>query len=87
MIFHPQTERINMPNYIEKIEKYTLPVIPVKSIIAFPGITLNFELTDKAASLAAKNGCLYRHENGQVGNNRLIPCWYNNKNQTIYALP
>jgi len=44
-----------MPNYIEKVEKYTLPVIPVKSIFAFPGITLNFELTDKMAVVAAKS--------------------------------
>ncbi len=44
-----------MPKYIEKIEKYTLPVIPVKAVVAFPGVTLNFELTDKSASLAAKN--------------------------------
>ena len=33
-----------MPKYIEKVEKLTLPVIPLRGIVAFPSIPLNFEL-------------------------------------------
>ncbi len=33
-----------MTKYIEKVEKLTLPVIPLRGIVAFPSIPLNFEL-------------------------------------------
>lgn len=33
-----------MPRYIEKVEQLTLPVIPLRGIVAFPSIPLNFEL-------------------------------------------
>ena len=33
-----------MPKFIEKIEKLTLPVIPLRGIVAFPSLPLNFEL-------------------------------------------
>lgn len=35
-----------MPNYIEKVESITLPVIVLKGIVAFPSITVNVEITD-----------------------------------------
>ena len=33
-----------MPRYIEKIESLTLPVIPLRGVVAFPSIPVNFEL-------------------------------------------
>ena len=35
-----------MPKYIEKIEKYTLPVVAVRGTVAVPGVSLSFELDD-----------------------------------------
>jgi len=35
-----------MPNYIEKVESITLPVIVLKGVVAFPAITINVEITD-----------------------------------------
>ena len=35
-----------MPNYIEKAEVMTLPVVVLKGIVAFPVITINVEITD-----------------------------------------
>ena len=35
-----------MPNYIEKAEVMTLPVIVLKGTVAFPAITINVEITD-----------------------------------------
>ncbi len=42
-----------MRKYIEKIEKYTLPVIPLRGIVAFPGVTLSFEISNEAGIRAA----------------------------------
>ena len=33
-----------MPRFIEKIEKLTLPVVPLRGLVAFPSLPLNFEL-------------------------------------------
>ncbi len=33
-----------MPRYIEKVESLTLPVIPLRGVVAFPSIPVNFEL-------------------------------------------
>ncbi len=38
-----------MPEYIEKAEKLTLPVLPLREAVAFPGIPISFEVTDEAA--------------------------------------
>ena len=40
------TERTkkSMPRYIEKVESLTLPVIPLRGVVAFPSIPVNFEL-------------------------------------------
>ncbi|MBQ9112830.1 MAG: endopeptidase La [Clostridia bacterium] len=43
-----------MSKYIVKIKKLTLPVIPVRGLVAFPGATINFELTEDIAIKAAE---------------------------------
>ena len=51
-----------MPRYIEKVEKLTLPVIPLRGIVAFPSIPVNFELEreiSKSACRAASNDDMY----------------------------
>lgn len=42
-----------MPRYTEKVEALTLPVIPLRGIVAFPSIPLNFELERELS----KNAC------------------------------
>ncbi len=37
---------------IEKIENFTLPVVPLRGVVAFPGVTLNFECKESLASSA-----------------------------------
>ena len=44
-----------MPKYIEKIEKYTLPVIALRGTVAFPGVSLSFELEDDSSIRAAES--------------------------------
>ncbi len=49
-----------MPQYIEKAERMTLPVIPMKAMVAFPSLPISFEITDEGqASL-----CTDARENG-----------------------
>ena len=43
-----------MPKYIEKIEKITLPVLSLRGAVAFPGVSLNFEITDEPTIHAAE---------------------------------
>ncbi len=43
-----------MPRYIEKIEKLTLPVVPLRGLVAFPALPLNFELV-RDISISACN--------------------------------
>ena len=47
-----------MAHYIEKLEKLTLPLVVLNCTVAFPAITVNFELSDKAnvAAIEAANG-------------------------------
>ncbi len=48
-------ERIKtMSNYTVKIKKMTLPVVPVRGIVAFPGAAITFELTEDIAIKAAE---------------------------------
>ncbi len=42
-----------MRKYIEKIEQYTLPVIALRGIVAFPGVTVSLELSDAVCIAAA----------------------------------
>ena len=43
-----------MPEYIEKAEPVTLPVIALRGTVAFPKMTINFEAGDESAATAAK---------------------------------
>lgn len=43
-----------MPSFIEKAEQVTLPVIALHGTVAFPAITVNFELNDEESAAAAK---------------------------------
>ena len=62
-----------MPEYIEKAEKLTLPVIVLRGVVAFPSVTLNLEITEnenKAALEAANrtNGfVLLLHSKDMIG--------------------
>lgn len=49
--------RAKMAHYIEKLEKLTLPLVVLNGTVAFPAITVNFELSDKAniAAIEAAN--------------------------------
>ena len=46
-----------MPRFIEKVEKLTLPVIPLRGLVAFPTIPINFEL-QRDISIKACNAAL-----------------------------
>ena len=41
-------------SYIEKAEKLELPVVVLNGIVAFPGATVSFELTEDFAAKAAE---------------------------------
>ena len=41
-----------MSEYIEKVEQSTLPVVVLRGLVAFPAITLNFEITDEENIIA-----------------------------------
>ena len=43
-----------MPKYIEKVESLTLPVIALKGSVAFPAVSLSFELSDEICIRAAE---------------------------------
>ena len=43
-----------MPKYIEKIDTMTLPVVPLRGIVAFPSVPLSFELSEEIAIRAAE---------------------------------
>ena len=43
-----------MPKYIEKVEQYTLPVIALRGAVAFPAVSLSFELSDELCIRAAE---------------------------------
>lgn len=43
-----------MPKYIEKIEQLSLPVIALRGSVAFPAVTLSFEVTDEPSIHAAE---------------------------------
>ena len=42
-----------MARYIEKIEQASLPVVALRGSVAFPGVTLSFELSDELCINAA----------------------------------
>lgn len=43
-----------MPRYIEKVESLTLPVIPLRGVVAFPSIPVNFELEREISKRACQ---------------------------------
>ena len=43
-----------MPKYIEKIEQHTLPVLALRGAVAFPSVTLSFEIADEICIRAAE---------------------------------
>ncbi|MBE6600966.1 MAG: endopeptidase La [Ruminococcaceae bacterium] len=43
-----------MPSYIEKVEELTLPAIALRGTVAFPSMTVNFEVGNKEAAQAAR---------------------------------
>jgi len=43
-----------MPKYIEKVEQLTLPVIALRGAVAFPAVTLSFEVSDDVCIRAAE---------------------------------
>lgn len=43
-----------MPRYIEKVESLTLPVIPLRGVVAFPSIPVNFELEREISKKACQ---------------------------------
>ena len=43
-----------MAKYIEKVEQTTLPVVALRGAVAFPGVTLSFELSDELCINAAE---------------------------------
>ena len=50
---HPRKEKI-MPEYIEKAELINLPVIALRGVVAFPGITFSLDLSDEKNIAAAE---------------------------------
>ena len=46
-----------MAHYIESIQRYTLPLVVLNGTVAFPAISVSFELADKAnvAAVEAAN--------------------------------
>ncbi len=45
---------LSMAKYIEQAEQLTLPVIAIKGAVAFPSVTLSFEVSDEACIRAAE---------------------------------
>ena len=64
-----------MSKYIVKIKKMTLPVIPVRGVVAFPGASITFEVSEDFAIKAAESAfdtdqpaliCTYRDMDGEM---------------------
>ncbi len=71
-----------MSKYIVKIKKMTLPVVPINGVVAFPGATVSFELSEDFAVKAAEAAfdtdslivaCAYRDGTEEV---KLPECLY-----------
>lgn len=46
-----------MPRYIEKVERLTLPVIPMRGMVAFPSVPIHFELEREVSKKACESAC------------------------------
>ena len=49
---HTKGSDDNMSEYIEKAEKLTLLVLPLREAVAFPGIPISFEIGDECGRAA-----------------------------------
>ena len=45
---------IHMPRYIEKVERLTLPVIPLRGMVAYPSVPIHFELEREMSKKACE---------------------------------
>ena len=43
-----------MPQYIEKAESLTLPLVLLRGSVVFPSVKISFEISDKASIAAAE---------------------------------
>lgn len=48
---------IHMPRYIEKVERLTLPVIPMRGMVAYPSVPIHFELEREMSKKACEAAC------------------------------
>lgn len=48
-----------MSKYIEKVENLTLPAIPLRGLVIFPGVPTSFEINSKLSVKALKQSSLY----------------------------
>lgn len=46
-----------MPRYIEKVEQLTLPVIPLRGMVAYPSVPIHFELEREMSKKACETAC------------------------------
>ena len=48
-----------MSRYIEKVENMTLPAIPMRGLVIFPGVPTSFEINSKRSVAAMKAAAMY----------------------------
>ena len=86
-----------MPEYIEKAEKLTLPVIPLREAVAFPGIPISFDSVENVITEPVSfikmdiEGSEMRALNGMQAtvkgrHPKLYICAYH-RNEDLFALP
>ena len=64
-----------MSRYIEKVENMTLPAIPMRGLVIFPGVPTSFEINSKRSVGAMKAAAMY-------GGNVFLVCVKNPENKT-----
>ena len=64
-----------MSRYIEKVENMTLPAIPMRGLVIFPGVPTSFEINSKRSVAAMKAAAMY-------GGNVFLSCVKNMDNPT-----
>ncbi len=63
-----------MSRYIEKVENLTLPALPMRGLVIFPGVPTSFEINNKKSVAAMKAAAMY-------GGNIFLSCVKNAKVQ------
>ena len=48
-----------MSRYIEKVENMTLPALPMRGLVIFPGVPTSFEINNKRSVAAMKAAAMY----------------------------